>query len=67
MYMHVGGQMSAVYGFCNVQLLTKDVSQCEVTHQLPFVGVSSSVCQGPRHTEIIKHFHCDLNDITVGW
>lgn len=37
-----------------MQHLTKDVSQCELTHQLPFVSASSSVCQGPGHTGIIS-------------
>lgn len=68
MYMQVSGQMGAVYSFCNVFMCTfytKDVSQCEVTHQLPFVGASPSVCQGPWPHSDHKRFHCDLSNITV--
>lgn len=31
-------------------------------HQSPFVGASSSVCQGPGHRDQ-KHFHCDLSNM----
>lgn len=36
----------------HVWLLTKDVSQCDVTYQSPFVSASSSVCQS--HTVFIS-------------
>lgn len=69
MYMLVASEMGAVCSFCNVFMcnLTKDVSQCEVTHQSPFVCASSSVCQSPGHVEIISISTATSENITVVW
>lgn len=40
------------------------LSQCKVTHQLPFVCASSSICQHPGHTGTIS-INCNLSSITV--